>query len=208
MVRDLVSWLASSKNSNSKRSAKMNLKIIFRKLSRSQKKLEKKEKTLEKNIQKSLKRGDTLSAKMYARDLLQSRKWIQGYYSLNSKIEGLIHKLDQAEAVKSLSSEMKNITSDLKEVSRIVGTEDMDQAVTDLASSLDEIDEVSEIMEEGIGDVFAAEVDDTEVDSLVSEFGTKLGIVAASGLPAPVVTSPQVANISDLEKEIEDLKKE
>jgi len=209
VVRDLIGWLTTSKKKGkASRSPKTNLRIVSRKLSREQRKLESKTKGTEQKITDALRRGDMASAKMYTKDLVRTRKWVRNYHSLNSKIETLVMRLDRAEAMQSLASEMKNVTSTLEQVSKTIGMADMSGVIDDLEASIMEIDDVGDTLDESMESMFEDDVDDSEVYQVLADIGEQIGVSAGSDLPTPLVSGTvKDQTVDNLEDEIARLRR-
>jgi len=202
-LRDLIGWLVGGgKSSRGSRDHILNLKLVNRRLTKSQRKLENQERKTERKIRTAIQKGDMQSARMYAQDTVRSRKWARGYQSLLSKIDGLIFKLERAEAVQDIASEMKGVARSLIDANASLNLPEIDSLVGDMNEALEGIDDTSEIMEESMDSLFASDTDEGEIDSLLGEYGAEVGIAASSGLPAPS------GQISELEKEIASLRKE
>ena len=206
MVRDFISWLAGGGKKKSAKDYIINLKVVSRRLERSRRKLERTERESESKLRRAIQKGDIESARMYAADISRSRKWARGYQSLISKIDGLIFKLERADAVQSIASEMAGVAAALKEVNISLRLPEIDNVVNDMESALNDIEDKSSIMEDSVEGLFALDTDQGEVDDILKEYGLEVGIAAETGLPTPATPSSSV--VSELEKEIEDLKKE
>lgn len=204
MVRDLIGWLVSGKSDKSNRKHITNLKLVSRRLMRSQRKLENKEREAERKIRAALQKGDMEAARMYANDVVRSRKWARGYQSLISKIDGLIFKLERTDAVQSLANEMKGVAVSLREASMALNVAGLDDVIADMEGAMEDIEVTSEVMEDSVEGLFTSDINESEVDNLLAEYGAEVGISASSGLPTPVANS----KVSDLEKEIEELRKD
>ncbi|MHA2098780.1 MAG: Snf7 family protein [Candidatus Kariarchaeaceae archaeon] len=202
-MRDLFSWLISGNTGKrSNREHILNLKVVGRRLTRSQKKLENTERKTERKIRNAIQKGDMAAARMYAKDTVRSRKWARGYQGLISKIDGLIFKLERAEAVQDIAGEMKGVAKSLIQANHALNLPEIDHLVGDMQTALDGIEETSEIMEDSMDTMFETDTDEGEIDNLLTEYGVEAGITASAGLPIPS------GNATELEKEIEELRKE
>ncbi|MHA2249694.1 MAG: Snf7 family protein [Candidatus Kariarchaeaceae archaeon] len=201
-MRDLIGWLVGGKGSSSNRDHILNLKIVSRRLTKSQRKLENQEKKTERKIRAAIQKGDMQAAKMYAQDTVRSRKWARGYQSLMSKIDGLMFKLERAEAVQDIAKEMRGVSNTLRSANNALNLPEIDTLVGDMQEALDGIEDTSEIMEDSMDQLFESDADEVEIDNLLQEYGAEVGISASAGLPMPTTKS------SELEKEIESLRKE
>ncbi len=203
MVRDFLSWLTSGGKKKSPRDHIIKLKLVSRRLEKSKRKLELQQRKTESRIRQALAKGDLESARMYATDLARSRKWARGYQALISKIDGLVFKLERADAIQSIATEMAGVAEALREVNEQLNLPEIQAVVNDMESALDGIEMKSEDMEEKIDDLFITDTDASEVDAILEEYGLEVGVAAETGLPTPATTE----TVSDLEKEIEELKK-
>ncbi|OLS27395.1 MAG: hypothetical protein HeimC2_12350 [Candidatus Heimdallarchaeota archaeon LC_2] len=202
-MRDLFNWLVSGNSGKkSNREHLINLKMVNRRLNKSMKKLENTERQTERKIRQAIQKGDMQAARMYAQDTVRSRKWARGYQSLISKIDGLLFKLERADAVQSIAGEMKGVAKTLINANQSLNLPEIDHLVGDMQRALDGIEETSEIMEDSMDNLFEGDTDELEIDSLLTEYGVEVGLTASAGLPLPSTKT------SDLEKEIEALRNE
>jgi len=171
-------------------------------LERSKRKLENQHRQTEKKVRQAIQKGDMDSARMYAKDVVRSKKWALGYQSLVSKIDGLIFKLERADAIQSIAGEMKGVAGALREANMQLNLPEIDAVVNDMNSALEGIEDKSEIMEDSVDQIFDMDTNEAEVDSLLQEYGADVGISVSSELPTPSSTT------SELEKEIKELRKE
>ena len=203
-MRDLLGWLVggSSSRSSSGRDQLLNLKVVSRRLTRSQKKMDNKQKQIERKIRTAVQKGDMDAARMYAKDTVRSRKWARGYQSLISKIDGLVFKLERAEAVQDIAKEMRGVANSLISANNSLNLPEIDNLVGDMQGALDGIEDTAEIMEDSMDQLFEGDTDELEIDNILGEYGLEAGITASEGLPMPSTKA------SELEKEIEALRKE
>lgn len=201
-MRDLIGWLVGGKSKTSKRDHILNLKVVSRRLERSKRKLENKQRQTEKKVRRAIQKGDMESARMYAKDVVRSKKWALGYQSLVSKIDGLMFKLERADAVQNIANEMKGVAGALREANMQLNLPEIDSVVNDMNSALEGIEDKSDIMEDSVDSLFDLDTDGEEVDNLLQEYGADIGVSVSSELPTPS------SSTSELEKEIESLRKE
>lgn len=202
-MRDLIGWLVGgSKGQRGNRDHILNLKVVGRRLTRSKRKLENQEKQTERKIKEAMRKGDMEAARMYAKDKVRSRKWARGYQSLVSKIDGLLFKLERADAMQSIAGEMRGVTNALMAANASLNLPEIDNLVGDMQYALDGIEDTSDVMEDSMDQIFEADTDEIEVDKLLQEYGTEIGLSAEEGLPMPSSQS------SELEAEIAELRKE
>ncbi|MCG3219716.1 MAG: Snf7 family protein, partial [Candidatus Heimdallarchaeota archaeon] len=178
--------------------------VVSRKLERSQRKLESKERRSQNKIRTAVQRGDNESARMYAKDLVRSRKWARGYQSLISKIDALTFKMERAEAVQTIATEMASVASALRSANFNLNLPEIDMVVNDMETNMEEFDTTTEIMEDGIDGIFAADTDDVEVDSILQEFGAEVEVSVGTTLPTPRVKTDKLQEQIDALREDDD----
>ncbi len=205
MVRDFISWLAGGGKGKGTRDHIVKLKLVSRRLERSRRKLERQQRTMESRLRQALAKGDVESARMYATDLARARKWARGYQNLISKIDGLVFKLERADAIQSIASEMAGVADALREVNEQLHLPEIEAVVSDMEGALEGIEMKSEEMESRVDDLFVTDTDTQEVDSILEEYGLEVGVAAETGLPTPATGTK--SEVSDIEKEIEELKR-
>lgn len=201
-MRDIIGWLIGGKSSNSSRDHILNLKVVSRRLERSKKKLENKERKNERKIRTSIQKGDMESARMYANETVRNRKAARGYQSLVNKIDGLVFKMERAEAIQSIAGEMRGVANSLANINTQLNLPEIDNLVGNMQETLESIDDTSEIIEDSMDQIFETDTDEGEVDNLLQEYGVEVGMSMDAGLPIPT------SKATELEKEIEALRRE
>ncbi|MCY3411389.1 MAG: Snf7 family protein [Candidatus Heimdallarchaeota archaeon] len=201
-MRDLIGWLVGGKSSSSNRDHILNMKVVSRRLTRSMRKMENQEKKNERKIREAIRKGDTESARMFANETVRNRKSVRGYQSLINKIDGLIYKLERAEAIQGIASEMRGIANSLANINNQLNLPEIDNLVGNMQETLESIDDTSEVLEDSMDNMFESDIDEGEVDNLLQEYGVEVGLSMEAGLPVASTKS------SELEKEIEALRKE
>lgn len=201
-MRDIIGWLIGGKSSNSNRDHILNLKVVSRRLERSKKKLENKERKNERKIRTSIQKGDMESARMYANETVRNRKAARGYQSLVNKIDGLVFKMERAEAIQSIAGEMRGVANSLANINTQLNLPEIDNLVGNMQETLESIDDTSEIIEDSMDQIFETDTDEGEVDNLLQEYGVEVGMSMDAGLPIPT------SKATELEKEIEALRRE
>ena len=116
-MRDLFSWLVGGrKRGGSQKDQIINLKVVSRKLTRSKQKVENQKRKTERSVKDAIRKGDMEMARLHANELVRNRKWSIGYQSMINKIDGLVFKLERADAIQSVAGEMKNVVNTLAQL--------------------------------------------------------------------------------------------
>ncbi len=200
MVGNFFGWLLGTKKSG--RDHIVNLRLTSRRLDRAARKIERDEARIQLKLKQAIQRGDMESARLYATDIVRSRKWALGYQKLISKINGLIFKLERADSAASMAEEMHGVASALRMANAQLQIPDLDRVIMDMESSIDGIENSTEALEDGIDDLLVSDSDPVEIDRLIDQTATEMGISTGTSLP-----NVGVVETDDLEAEIQKLRK-
>ena len=194
-----VRWLGGGKST---RDYIIDLKMVNKRLARSSKKLEADESKLVRKTRDAMKKGLVDQARLYASNVARNRKWVYSYTRLTTRIEGIIFRLEQADSVQALAKELKGMAGALRSVNASLNAPEISALVEDLENSFEGIEMTTDMMDEDFESMMSLDIDETEVDKIMGEIGTEIGLGAETGLPTPDIRS------SELAKEIEELRKE
>ena len=194
-----VRWLGGGKST---RDYIIDLKMVNKRLARSSKKLETDEQKLQRKTRDAMRKGLMDQARLYASNVARNRKWVYSYTRLTTRIEGIIFRLEQADSVQQLASELKGMAGALREVNASLNAPEISALVEDLENSFEGIEMTTDMMDEDFGSMMSLDVDETEVDKIMGEIGTEIGLGAETGLPTPDIRSTELA------KEIEKLRED
>ncbi len=192
-------WLGGGKST---RDYIIDLKMVNKRLSRTSRKLENDEAKIQRKTREAMRKGLMDQARLYASNVARNRKWVYSYTRLTTRIEGIIFRLEQADSVQQLAGELKGMAGALREVNATLNAPEISSLISDLENSFEGIEMTTDMMDEGFEDMMSLDVDETDVDKIMGEIGTEIGLGAETGLPTPDIRS------SELAKEIEELRKE
>ncbi len=195
-----MGWLLGSKKGP--RDHIINLRLTVRRLERAQRKLSRDESKMQLKMKQSIQRGDLESARLFATDIVRSRRWEFGYQKLVSRMNGLIFKLERADTAASMAEEMHGIAAALRAANAQLQIPDLDKVIQDMESSIDGIEDSTGTIEDGIDDLLVTDTDPAEVDRLIEQTAVELGVSTQAGLP-----SVGVVETDDLEAEIQKLRR-
>lgn len=194
-----IRWLGGGKST---RDYIIELKMVKKRLERSARKLEKDERSLMRKTRNAMKKGLMDQARLYASNVARNRKWVYGYTRLTTRIEGIIFRLEQADSVQALASELRGMAGALRQVNANLNAPEISMLIDDLEQSFEGIEMSTDMMDDDFENMMAMDVDEVEVDKIMGELGTEIGVGADAGLPSPDIRSTELA------KEIEELRKE
>lgn len=194
-----VRWLGGGKST---RDYIIDLKMVNKRLARTSKKLEMGESKLQRKTRDAMRKGLMDQARLYAQNVARNRKWVYSYTKLTTRIEGIIFRLEQADSVQQLAGELKGMAGALRSINQSLNAPEISALIEDLETSFEGIEMTTDMMDEDFESMMSLDVDETEVDKIMGEVGTEIGLGAATGLPTPDIRSTELA------KEIEELRKE
>jgi len=194
-----VRWLGGGKST---RDYIIDLKMVNKRLARTSKKLEMGESKLQRKTRDAMRKGLMDQARLYAQNVARNRKWVYSYTKLTTRIEGIIFRLEQADSVQQLAGELKGMAGALRSINQSLNAPEISSLIEDLENSFEGIEMTTDMMDEDFESMMSLDVDETEVDKIMGEVGTEIGLGAATGLPTPDIRSTELA------KEIEELRKE
>ncbi|MBD3192915.1 MAG: hypothetical protein GF308_19910 [Candidatus Heimdallarchaeota archaeon] len=194
-----IRWLGGGKST---RDYIIELKMVKKRLERSARKLEKDERSLMRKTRDAMKKGLMDQARLYASNVARNRKWVYGYTRLTTRIEGIIFRLEQADSVQALAGELRGMAGALRQVNANLNAPEISMLIDDLERSFEGIEMSTDMMDDDFENMMAMDVDEVEVDKIMGELGTEIGVGADAGLPSPDIRSTELA------KEIEELRRE
>ncbi len=191
-------WL---KGGSSPRQMTVRLKMIARRMDRQHRKLKNSEAKLTKELRQAVLKGDMDAAKLYAGDVVRSRKMALGTQRLSSRITTIVFKLEQAQATEEIARDLQNLVGSLAMINQTLQIPQLSQTLEQMEVEMGDIDMSSETIGESFEGLMDAEVDQGEIEKVLGEVLSEEEITAAHGLPTPDVKSVEIA------KELEKLKK-
>ena len=109
-LKDLSSWVSGGKKKDTVRSATVKLKVFNKRLMRQVKKMEMTSKLARDKAVNLRKQGDMEGSAFHARNHLQIKKQARAIDHFRTNLEGMVFKLEQANAVKDVSDIMQDET--------------------------------------------------------------------------------------------------
>ena len=193
-----MSWL---KGGRSTRQMTVRLKMISRRMDRQHRKLKNNESKMTKELRQAVLKGDMDAAKLYAGDVVRSRKMALGTQRLSSRINTIVFKLDQAQATEEIARDLHNLVGALAMINQTLQIPQLTETLEQMELEMGDIDMSSETIGESFEGLMDAEVDQSEIDKVLGEVLSEEEIAAAHGLPTPDAKAVEIA------KELEKLKK-
>jgi hypothetical protein len=193
-----MGWL---KGGRSTRQMTVRLKMISRRMDRQHRKLKNSETKMTKELRQAVLKGDMDAAKLYAGDVVRTRKMALGTQRLSSRINTIVFKLEQAQATEEIARDLHNLVGALAMINQTLQIPQLTETLEHMEIEMGDIDMSSETIGESFEGLMDAEVDQSEIDKVLGEVLSEEEISAAHGLPTPDAKAVEIA------KELEKLKK-
>ncbi len=205
-LKDISKWLSGGKGKDNIRSATVKLKVFNKRLLRQSKKLEMSAKLARDKAVNLRKQGDMDGSKFHARNYLQVKKQSRAIDAFRTNMEGLLFKLDQAEAVKDVSQIMTGIAQSVAALKRQLSIPQITEMMKQIDIDVEDFAVTQEITAEGIDSItLDTAVTDSDVTEILGEIDAEIQVEMGVALPtAGSATSDE--KIAELEKELNRLK--
>ncbi|MFW9972401.1 MAG: Snf7 family protein [Candidatus Odinarchaeota archaeon] len=202
-LKDLSSWLSGGKKKDSVRSATVKLKVFNKRLMRQTKKMEMSAKLARDKAVNLRKQGDMQGSEFHARNYLQVKKQARAIDNFRTNLEGMVFKLEQANAVKDVADIMKGIAVSLGALKNQLSIPQLTELMTSIGVDMEDFAVTEEITSDGISDVMVdTAVTDTDVKEVLGEIDAEIQVEMGVALPS----AGSDEKIAELEKELNRLK--
>lgn len=194
-----------------------------RELKREKQKLEKQEKTLISEIKKSAKNGSVQAAKIQAKDLIRTKKYIEKFNAMLTQLQAISLRIQTVRSNEAMTLSMKEATKLLGGMNRLMNLPQLARIAMEFEKQNDIMDQRQEMMDDAIDDAMGEdELDDEEADEIVNKVLDEIGVdlhqnlgetplgVAADKLAEPRQAQAVGGGFSeddDLQNRLNDLKK-
>ena len=203
-LKDLSGWLSGGKRGKDNvRSATVKLKVFNKRLTRQTKKMEMSAKLARDKAVNLRKQGDMQGSEFHARNYLQVKKQARAIDNFRTNLEGMVFKLEQANAVKDVADIMKGIAVSLGALKNQLSIPQLTELMTSIGVDMEDFAVTEEITSDGISDVMVdTAVTDSDVKDVLGEIDAEIQVEMGVALPS----AGSDEKIAELEKELNRLK--
>jgi hypothetical protein len=202
-LKDLSGWLSGGKKKDNVRSATVKLKVFNKRLMRQTKKMEMSAKLARDKAVNLRKQGDMQGSEFHARNYLQVKKQARAIDLFRTNLEGMVFKLEQANAVKDVAEIMKGIAASLGALKSQLSIPQLTELMTSIGVDMEDFAVTEEITSDGIDDIMVdTAVTDNDVKDVLGEIDAEIQVEMGVALPS----AGSDEKIAELEKELNRLK--
>ncbi|TEY46945.1 hypothetical protein BOTCAL_0310g00110 [Botryotinia calthae] len=146
-----------------------------RELDRERTKLENQEKKLIQEIKKSAKNGQMGAAKIQAKDLVRTRRYVEKFYSMRTQLQAISLRIQTVRTNEQMMQAMKGATGVLGSMNRSMNLPALQRIAMEFEKENDIMDQRQEMMDDAIDDVTGLE-DEEEGEEVVEQVLEEIGI--------------------------------
>ncbi len=202
-LKDMSKWLSGGQKSDSVRSATVKLKVFNKRLARQTRKMEMTAKQARDKAVRLRKAGDMEGSEFHARNYLQVKKQARAIDHFRTNLEGMVFKLEQANAVKDISVIMHGIATSLGALKNQLSVPQLTDLMTTIGIDMEDFSVVEEITSDGIDDMtLDTAVTDKQVMEILGEIDAEIQVEVGGALPS---VDPD-GKVKELEEELNKLK--
>ena len=202
-LKDMSNWVSGGKKKDTVRSATVKLKVNNKKLMRRTMKMEVRAKQARDKAVKLRKEGDMDGSAFHARNYLQVKKQARAIDNFRTNLEGMVYKLEQADAIKDISEIMKGIAVGLGMLKNQLSVPQLTELMTEIGIDMEYFEVTQEITSDGIDNMtLDTAVTDSQVKEILGEIDAEIQVEVGGALPS---IDPD-GKIKELEDELNKLK--
>jgi hypothetical protein len=176
------------------------LRMIERRMGRQRQKLKAEEKKMMREVESAVNKGDMDEARLYAKDVAKTRKMGLTTQKIQSRVKAMTFKLEQAQAMESMSQDMVGLVRALRSVNASLRIPQLENVIVDMEQEMTQLDMATEAIDEGLELTDMTEEIDEDVDKIIGELAAGKAATAATSLPTADIKSQEI------QKELEKLK--
>jgi len=186
---------------------KRELRKEDRELDKNIRSIEIEEQKLKRSIKELAKKGDKASAKVLAKEIVQSRKAKERIYKSKAQLNSVAMQLSSSLSMMKVAGVMQKSTQIMGMMNNLVKLPQINQVMMAMAREMEKAGLIEEIMEDVMDDPDVDEQADEELDKVVEEItlGVKGAKVTNQELPA-TKAEEEDDDMKDLEKRLGALK--
>ena len=162
-------------------------------------KLEKQEKTLVGQIKQSAQKGQMGAAKIQAKDLVRTRRYIEKFYGMRSQLQKISLRIQTHRTNEQMMTAMKGATTALSSMNRSMNLPALQRIAMEFERENDIMEQRQDIMDDSIDDAMDVGIEeegDEVVEQVLEEIGVDLNSAfgeTPTGLQAEKAADTRVA---------------
>lgn len=164
--------------------------------------IQREENKIKRSIKEAGKRGDVASAKLYAKEIVRSRKAVQRLETSKAQMNSVMMNVEMQVAQGAMIKRMNDTAGVMKMMNRLVKVEAVQQAMTQMQEEMTKAGVLEEMVDEAM-DTLDDEADEDEADEEVQKVMTELAAEALD--KASSAGKSKVSQVQEQDEEEEDM---
>ncbi|CAE6357653.1 unnamed protein product [Rhizoctonia solani] len=158
-----------------------------RELDRERTKLEQQEKKLIMDIKKSAKAGQMNAAKIMAKDLVRTRRYVQKFYQMRTQLQAVGLRIQTLRSNQQMAEAMRGATRAMASMNRGLNLPQIQRIMTEFEKESATMDMKEEMMSDAVDDVMDDELEDEEEegDKILNQVLDEIGVGLQQDLQLP-----------------------
>lgn len=152
-------------------------------------KLEQQEKKIIQDIKKTAKAGQMNAAKVMAKDLVRTRRYIQKFYQMKTQLQAVSLRIQGLRSNQQMAEAMKGATTAMSAMNRNMNLPQIQRIMMEFEKESEIMDMKEEMMSDTIDEAMDEEEDEEEEEAIVNQVLDEIGI----NLNESLVSAPGTA---------------
>lgn len=147
-----------------------------RELDRERTKLEAQEKKLIIEIKKSAKNGQHNAAKIQAKDLVRTRRYVHNFYQMRTQLQAVGLKIQTLKSTAQMTEALKGVTKAMASMNKKVQLPGIQKIMMDFTRESEMMDMKQEMLEDTVEDVMEFDGEEEETDEVLQKVLDEIGV--------------------------------
>ena len=198
------------------------LKKAMRELDRERTGMQRNEKKIIADCKKAAKDGQMGAAKVMARDLVRTRKYIQKFYQMRTQLQAVSLRIQTLKSNQAMAEAMVGVTRAMRTMNASMNLPQIQGIMMEFERQSEVMDMKQEMMDDAIDDAMASDEDEDEEEAILGRVMEEIGIdfsetladapsgsLIAAPADADAARTPVAADAdSDLQARLNNLRRE
>ncbi|KAG0006834.1 Charged multivesicular body protein 2A [Modicella reniformis] len=162
-----------------------------RELDRERMKLEQQERKIIQDIKKTAKAGQMNAAKVMAKDLVRTRRYIQKFYQMKTQLQAVSLRIQGLRSNQQMAEAMQGATNAMGAMNRNMNLPQIQRIMMEFEKESEIMDMKEEMMSDTIDEAMEEEEDEEEEEAIVNQVLDEIGINVSDSLASTPGTAIQ-----------------
>jgi len=151
------------------------------------------------------------AAKIMAKDLVRTRRYIQKFYKMRTQLQGVSLRIQTLKSNQSMAEAMRGVTKAMASMNKQLNLPQLQRIMMEFEKQNEQMEMKEEMVSDSIDDAFDDEADDEESDEIINKVMDEIGIDLSGQLASPppveVTATKNTEADKDLQARLDSLKR-